>query len=545
MGTGALKLVPLEPGFLVSLHCYSLTEEIVVERRADAQQPERLLFTFHAFDPTRPVDKHASTAQLASTSMAYTTVLPAGLPLRMVAIAVDKTLLTRWLGREQAAPLDLLTTQQPRLVEALLTPEVQAALQDITAVRPPHELDLLFYRLKVQELLYWLLRELAQRAGGPTRPLHAADAAHLLQVLATLLTALASPPRLAELAHAAGMSETKLKHLFRQVFGTSPYAYYQAARLREAKRLLAQVVGGRSRAPTRFHESGALRAALPATVRLGTQALPSHAPGGNGELIWPDTNRIAPETAILSEGAAGTLWIITSPASARVIVCGWFATQVRCSLVPSFPSFFRMSPTISCSSASPELRIGIILGSTRPGRRGDQLAAWVLDVAHRHGGAIYELIDLADYQLGNLDEPGNPNLQQYQHAHTRNWAQLIASFDGYVFLTPEYNHSISGALKNALDYVYKEWNDKAAAIVCYGGWAAEVRAGEALRLILAELQVATMRAQTSVPMRATFATGVFVPDAPLTDSVDTMLTQLLPWVTGMRGVREAKALAVA
>jgi AraC-like DNA-binding protein len=240
LGTGAMKLVPLEPGLLVSLHSYCLAEEIVVERRADAQQPERLLFTFHAFDPARPAAGHVSSAQLASTTIAFNTVLPAGISLRMVAIAVDKPLLVRWLGSEQAAPLGLLTARQPRLVEALLTPEVQAALQEITELRPPQELDLLFYRLKVQELLYWLFRELAQRAGGPAQPVHSADAARLLQVRAALLATLASPPSLAQLAHLAGMSETKLKQLFRQVFGTSPYAYYQAARLREAQRLLAQ-----------------------------------------------------------------------------------------------------------------------------------------------------------------------------------------------------------------------------------------------------------------------------------------------------------------
>jgi AraC-like DNA-binding protein len=192
------------------------------------------------FDPAHPASQQVSSAQLASTTIACDTVLPAGIPLRLVAIGVEKTLLVRWLGSEQAAPLGLLTARQPRLVEALLTPEVQAALQEITAPRPPHELDLLFYRLKVQELLYWLLRELAQRAGGHTRPLHSADAARLLQVRTALLAALDRPPSLAQLAHTAGMSETKLKQLFRQVFGSSPYAYYQAARLREAKRLLPQ-----------------------------------------------------------------------------------------------------------------------------------------------------------------------------------------------------------------------------------------------------------------------------------------------------------------
>ena len=186
------------------------------------------------------------------------------------------------------------------------------------------------------------------------------------------------------------------------------------------------------------------------------------------------------------------------------------------------------------------LRIALILGSTRPGRRGDQIAAWALEAAHAHGGADYELIDLADHKLGNLDEPGNPNLQQYQHDHTRAWGALIDSFDGYVFLVPEYNRSYPGALKNALDYVYREWNDKAAGIISYGGWVAGARAAEALRLVLAELQVATVRAQPTISLRPSFHTGTFVPHEGLDTAVDGMLDQVIAWSGALRGVRQAK-----
>ena len=138
------------------------------------------------------------------------------------------------------------------------------------------------------------------------------------------------------------------------------------------------------------------------------------------------------------------------------------------------------------------LRIGIILGSTRPGRRGEQIASWVLEAARAHGGADYELIDLARHCLGNLDEGGNPNLQQYQHPHTRDWSAVIDGFDGFVFLVPEYNHSFPGALKNALDYVYREWNDKAAGIVSYGGIAAGTRATQALKQVLSTVKIVPM-----------------------------------------------------
>jgi NAD(P)H-dependent FMN reductase len=183
------------------------------------------------------------------------------------------------------------------------------------------------------------------------------------------------------------------------------------------------------------------------------------------------------------------------------------------------------------------LRIGIILGSTRPGRRGEQIAAWVLEAARTHGGADYELIDLAHYRLGNLDEGANPSLQQYQHAHTRDWSAVIDGFDGFVFLVPEYNHSFPGALKNALDYVYREWNDKAAGIVSYGGHAAGVRAAEALRLVLAELQVATVRAQPAIALIPAFATGAFVPTDGLAAAVSGLLDQVIAWSDALRGVR--------
>jgi NAD(P)H-dependent FMN reductase len=191
------------------------------------------------------------------------------------------------------------------------------------------------------------------------------------------------------------------------------------------------------------------------------------------------------------------------------------------------------------------LRIALVLASTRPGRRGDQIAAWALDAARAHGGADYELIDLADHNLGNLDEPGNPNFQQYQHDHTRAWGELIDGFDGFVFLVPEYNHSFPGALKNALDYVYREWNDKAAGIISYGGWAAGVRAAEALRLVLAELQVATVRAQPTISTHPSFSTGAFAPQEGLATAVHGMLDQLIAWSGAMRGVREAKVRTAA
>ena len=113
-------------------------------------------------------------------------------------------------------------------------------------------------------------------------------------------------------------------------------------------------------------------------------------------------------------------------------------------------------------------KIGIILGSTRPNRNGEQVARWVYDIASRREDAEFELVDLRDYPLPHLDEPLPPSMGQYQGEHTRRWAEKIASFDGFVIVTPEYNHGTSGVLKNAIDYLYAEWNNKAVGFVSYG-----------------------------------------------------------------------------
>ena len=96
-----------------------------------------------------------------------------------------------------------------------------------------------------------------------------------------------------------------------------------------------------------------------------------------------------------------------------------------------------------------DLKIGIILGSTRPGRKGDQVAKWVLEQASKRDSATYELIDLAEFNLPHLDEAISASQGKYENEHTKAWAAAIAQYDGFVFVTPEYNHSTSGALKNA------------------------------------------------------------------------------------------------
>jgi NAD(P)H-dependent FMN reductase len=136
------------------------------------------------------------------------------------------------------------------------------------------------------------------------------------------------------------------------------------------------------------------------------------------------------------------------------------------------------------------VKIGIIVGSTRPGRHADAVANWVFEKAKTRNDAQFEVVDIKDFDLPLLDEPIPPSQAQYSKPHTRRWAKKVASFDAYIFVTPEYNHAPSAALKNAIDYLYAEWNNKAAGFVSYGASASGGRAVEHLRMVMAELQVA-------------------------------------------------------
>jgi NAD(P)H-dependent FMN reductase len=183
-------------------------------------------------------------------------------------------------------------------------------------------------------------------------------------------------------------------------------------------------------------------------------------------------------------------------------------------------------------------RIAVILGSTRPERRGDQVAHWVHEVAVKRGDAEFDLIDLADHPLPHLDEATPPMLGQYANDHTKSWAALIAQYDGFVFVTPEYNHSTSGALKNAIDYLFSEWNNKAAGIVSYGSRAGGARAAEHLRLILGELMVADVRAQVTISIQSHFEDyRVFRPDGHLEDDLSLLLGQVVAWSTALQPLR--------
>lgn len=188
--------------------------------------------------------------------------------------------------------------------------------------------------------------------------------------------------------------------------------------------------------------------------------------------------------------------------------------------------------------ADTPLSIAVVIASSRPQRVGPAVAAWVMEQLQERGGEHrYDLIDLADQQLPNLDEPEPAASGNYTQPHTTAWSELISEYDGFVFVTPEYNRGIPGQLKNALDYLYAEWNDKAAGIVAYGS-SAGLRAVEQLKSILGELQIATVRAQVNISIYDDMTDFVRMsPRDYQPRNLAAMLDQLERWAGALRTLR--------
>lgn len=194
-------------------------------------------------------------------------------------------------------------------------------------------------------------------------------------------------------------------------------------------------------------------------------------------------------------------------------------------------------------------RIAIIVGSTRIHRAGRSVADWTLDTARRVGptDVEYELLDLATFDLPVLDEPAPALAGVVVHEHTRRWAQAIDAFDGYVFVTAEYNHGVPGALKNAIDYLFHEWNDKAVGFVSYGVNGG-VRAVEQLRQVSAEIKLADVRSQVTLSLHTDFdysgmdlddptTVGDFTPAERHVGDLADLLNEVAAWSRALSPLR--------
>ncbi|MEA2824693.1 MAG: hypothetical protein QOF03_1175 [Alphaproteobacteria bacterium] len=191
-------------------------------------------------------------------------------------------------------------------------------------------------------------------------------------------------------------------------------------------------------------------------------------------------------------------------------------------------------------------RIGIVIGSTRPSRFGEKPAAWIYDIAKKRTDLDFELIDLRDYKLPLFDEPISPAWGPLKNEEALRWQAKLASLDGFILVTPEYNHGMSAVLKNALDYAYKEFVRKPVAFVGYGG-VGGARAVEQLRLVTAELQMVSLRHAVHIggmDFLGLFQQGKSFDDFPhLAKSAGPMLDEISWWASVLKPARELQEKA--
>lgn len=176
------------------------------------------------------------------------------------------------------------------------------------------------------------------------------------------------------------------------------------------------------------------------------------------------------------------------------------------------------------------LKIAVITGSTRKNRVNLDVANWVLEEVRNRGGATFDLLDIKTFNLPLLGESDDV-------ASVEAWQAALEQYDGFIFVVAEYNHALTGALKNALDSANTAWNNKAAGIVSYGS-AYGARAAEQVRLILGELQVADVRGQVLLSLFTDFENmSDFKPQALHSANLDQLHTQLLAWSGALKTLR--------
>ncbi|MEO5651357.1 MAG: NAD(P)H-dependent oxidoreductase [Marmoricola sp.] len=187
------------------------------------------------------------------------------------------------------------------------------------------------------------------------------------------------------------------------------------------------------------------------------------------------------------------------------------------------------------------MRIAIIVGSTRPGRKGSSVGQWVHEHAVGREGkhdVHYDLIELADQGLPLLDEAVDAGAadRDYERASTRAWSRLVDGYDGFVFVTPEYNHGVPAAMKNAVDLLYPEWNNKAVGFVGYG-FDGGTRAVEQWRTILSAVVMFTVRSQVALQNFADFDGNEFIPQERRASALSKVLDQLEAATAAVRTLR--------
>ncbi|WP_442592053.1 NADPH-dependent FMN reductase [Pedobacter sp. AW31-3R] len=184
-------------------------------------------------------------------------------------------------------------------------------------------------------------------------------------------------------------------------------------------------------------------------------------------------------------------------------------------------------------------KLKIISATVRPGRKGPVVASWVQELAIKSGWFEVELIDLGELKLPLMDEPNHPSMKNYQHEHTKNWSAKIEEADAFIFVTGEYDFGYPAPLRNALEYLYKEWNFKAAGIVSYGGISAGTRAANALKNDLATFKVVPLYEMVNIPFFTEFLTDEegFEPTEKSAKAAGVLFKELVRWTKGLKIIK--------
>ena len=183
----------------------------------------------------------------------------------------------------------------------------------------------------------------------------------------------------------------------------------------------------------------------------------------------------------------------------------------------------------------------VITSTTREGRKGRVIADWITKVAQETGNFNVELLDLAEINLPFMDEPNHPRLQQYQHEHTKMWSETINSADAYIIVLAEYNFSFPAPIKNALDYLFKEWQQKPVGFVSYGGASGGMRSAQMLKQVVTTLSMMPLAESVALPMfaKSINAENQFVPDEAVVKSANNMLGVLAKWSSALKVLRQS------
>lgn len=184
-------------------------------------------------------------------------------------------------------------------------------------------------------------------------------------------------------------------------------------------------------------------------------------------------------------------------------------------------------------------KLKIIVASTRPGRKGPAIAAWIDEIARSHPDFEVSLLDLKEINLPFFDEPHHPSLHKYQHEHTKNWSLTIGEADAFIFVTPEYNFGFSAPLKNALDFLFLEWNYKPVAFVSYGGISGGTRAVQMLKQVVTAQKMMPVTEAVYIPFFTKYFNDQdeFIGDDTLNKGADAMLKELAKWTKALKPMR--------